>query len=72
MPWEREELLTEKSFRTDLLKSVKCKECVGSQSLQKAKPRRDNTFQKCSRVPRVGTTGGAKVESFKDLEKFLS
>jgi hypothetical protein len=45
---------------------------MGILSLHKTKLRRDNTFQKCSQVPRIRPEGGAKVESFKDLEDFLS
>jgi hypothetical protein len=38
----------------------------------KAKLRRDNTFQKCSRSLRDRLARGSKVETFEDLEKFLS
>jgi hypothetical protein len=72
MPGGREELLLEKSFGSELSKLLECKECLGSRRLDKAKVKRDNTFQKCSQFPRVRPAGGAKVESFGDLEKILS
>jgi hypothetical protein len=38
----------------------------------KAKLKRDNTFQKCSRGPRDKPAGGSKVKTFEDLENIVS
>jgi hypothetical protein len=65
-----EEFLFEKSFGSELSKSLKHKECMGSRSLHETKLRRSSTFQKCSRSPRDRLTGSSKVETFEDLETF--
>jgi hypothetical protein len=70
MPGGREEFLFNKSFGSDLSKSLKHKECAGSRSLHETKIRRDNSFQKCSRSSRDRLIGSSKVGTFEDLETF--
>jgi hypothetical protein len=42
------------------------------ETFMKAKLKRISTFQKCSRGPRDGLTEGSNLETFEDLENFLS
>jgi hypothetical protein len=67
-----EEFLCEKSLGSELSRSLRRKECMGNRSLHKAKLRRNNTSDKCYRDPGTHFPGEAKVETFGDLENFLS
>jgi hypothetical protein len=67
-----EEFLCEKSLGSELSRSLRCKECTGNRSLHKEKIRRNNTSDKCYQGPGTHFPGGAKVETFGDLENLLS
>jgi hypothetical protein len=67
-----EEFLYEKSLGSELSRFLRRKEYAGNRNLQKAKFRRNNTSDKCYRDPGTHFLGEAKVETFRDLENFLS
>jgi hypothetical protein len=61
----------EESFRSDLLKYLKHRECSRSQSIHETKLRRDNAFHKCGQDPRNILTGRIKVKAFESFENLL-
>jgi hypothetical protein len=67
-----EEFLCKKSLGSELSKSLRRKECTGNRSLYKTKLRGITLQISVSEIQESHFPGGAKVETFGDLENILS